>query len=84
MEDVKMISDMYGISSINFIKPGIGETTRVLLRRVPWKVIIDERYRTSAELEHIMQLAKEKNVAVEYVRLNNYKCCGIIKQMSDV
>ena len=55
-----------------------------MLRRVPWKVIIDERYRTSAELEHIMQLAKEKNVAVEYVRLNNYKCCGIIKQMSDV
>ena len=84
MKDVKIISDMYGIDNINFIKPGIGETTRVLLRRVPWKIIIDEKYRTSPELEHIRQLAREKNVEVEYSALNNYKCCGIIKQLSDV
>lgn len=25
--------------SINFVKPGVGETTRVLLRRVPWKIL---------------------------------------------
>lgn len=84
MKDVKIISDMYGIDDINFIKPGIGETTRVLLRRVPWKVLIDDRYRTSPELQHIRHLAGEKNVEVEYVRLNNYKCCGLIKQLSDV
>lgn len=84
MKDVEMISDMYGISNVNFIKPGIGETTRVLLRRVPWKIIIDERYGTSPELEHIRQLAREKNVEIEYVKLNNYKCCGLIKQLSDV
>lgn len=84
INDVKMLSDMYGIDNINFIKPGIGETTRVLLRRVPWRVVIDERYRKSEELDHIRQLAREKNVEVEYVRLNNYKCCGLIKQLSDV
>lgn len=32
----------YGISSVNFVKPGVGETTRVLLRRVPWKVLVRE------------------------------------------
>lgn len=84
MRDVEKLSNIYGINNINLIKPGIGETTRVLLRRIPWKVVVDDRYRTSRELEHIRQLAKEKNVEVEYVKLDNYKCCGLIKRMSDI
>ena len=84
MNDVRVLSEMYGIDNINYIKPGIGETTRVLLRRVPWKLIIDEGHRDSQELEHIRQLAAEKNVEIEYVRLKNYKCCGLIKQFSDI
>lgn len=55
-----------------------------LLRRVPWKVIIDERHSRSQELDHIRQLAIERNVDIEYERLNNYKCCGLIKQLSDI
>ena len=31
----------YDIKDINYIKPGIGEATRVLLRRVPWKLLIN-------------------------------------------
>ena len=84
MKDVKMLAKMYDINNINYIKPGIGETTRVLLRRVPWKIVMDERYKNSRELEHIRQLSAEKKVAIEYVHLNNYKCCGLIKQMADV
>ncbi len=84
MNDVRMLSEMYGIDNINYIKPGIGETIRVLLRRVPWKLIIDDGHRDSHELEHIRQLAAEKNVEIEYVRLENYKCCGLIKQFSDI
>lgn len=83
-DDVEMLSRKYRIESINYIKPGIGETTRVLLRRVPWKVIIDERCNQSQELDHIRQLAIERNVDIEYDRLNNYKCCGLIKQLSDI
>ena len=30
----------FGIRDINLIKPSIGEATRVLLRRVPWKVLV--------------------------------------------
>ena len=84
MSDVNDLASFYGINNINFIKPGIGETTRVLLRRVPWKVVIDERFDLSQELEHIKQLAKEKNVEIVYRHLNNYKCCGLIKQLSDI
>lgn len=75
---------MFDIRNINYIKPGIGETTRVLLRRVPWKVVIDERYKNARELDHIRQLSLEKNVGIEYVHLNNYKCCGLIKQLADI
>ncbi len=34
------ISEEYGIGDVNLVKPGVGETTRVLLRRVPWKILI--------------------------------------------
>lgn len=84
IEEVKRISEFYKIENVNYIKPGIGETTRVLLRRVPWKVLIDSRFKDSHELEHIVQLAREKNVDVEYTHLNNYRCCGLIKQLSDI
>jgi hypothetical protein len=85
-EVVRSIADEYRISDINFIKPGIGEATRVLLRRIPWKVIVNEKYASSVELNHIYQLAKEKNVSCEVSRadLGNYKVCGIIKKLSDV
>lgn len=82
--DILMLTKKYQIENASFIKPGIGETTRVLLRRVPWKVIIDKRYIENSELSHIIQLAKERNVGIELTNLENYKCCGVIKQLSDV
>lgn len=45
IDEVINIGKNFGIDDINLIKPGIGETTRVLLRRIPWKVLIDERYK---------------------------------------
>ena len=84
IEEIKKIVDTFNISDINFVKPGIGETTRVLLRRVPWKVLIDEKYKDDIALRHIIRLAEEKNVPVEYYPLVHYKCCGIIKKMADV
>lgn len=56
----------------------------MLLRRCPWKILISEDYKDSVELEHLIQLAKEKDVDIEYCHLNNYKCCGIIKNLADV
>ena len=82
--EVQNQAKKFCIEDINLIKPGIGETTRVLLRRVPWKVLIDERYRDDKELRHIIKLAKEKNSEIEYTGLNNYKCMGIIKKMKDI
>ena len=83
IDEVRRLAEKYHIDDINLIKPGIGETTRVLLRRVPWKVLIDKRYQNDLQLQHLERLASEKNVPVEYCTLSNYKCCGIIKKLAD-
>ncbi len=83
IDEVREIAKRFDIADINFIKPGIGETTRVLLRRVPWKVLIDHKYKGHPELSHIVRLAEEKNVPIEYYPLRHYKCCGIIKRLAD-
>lgn len=83
IDEVQEIAERFGITDINFIKPGIGEATRVLLRRVPWKVLIDERHKGKKELRHLVKLAEEKNVPVEYYPMRHYKCCGIIKKLAD-
>jgi len=83
IDEVKSIAEHFSIDDINLIKPGIGETTRVLLRRVPWIVLIDEKYKGADELAHIVRLAEEKNVPIEYYPLTHYKTCGIIKKLAD-
>lgn len=82
---VRKIQEVYKIDNVNLVKPGIGETTRVLLRRVPWKILINQEYEGADELAHIKQLAKEKGVPIEIskVSLGNYKVCGIIKKIAD-
>lgn len=84
MEEAAKIAKDFKVDDINFIKPGIGETTRVLLRRVPWKILIDPRYEANQELAHIVRLAQEKNVPILYYAMLHYKCCGIIKKMTDI
>jgi hypothetical protein len=51
---------------------------------VPWKILIREEDKNNPMLEHILRLADEKNVNVEYFPLKNYMACGIIKKMADV
>ena len=84
IDEVRKIAGEYGIDNINLIKPGIGEATRVLLRRVPWRILIDERYKGDPQLGHLVRLAEEKNVPIQYYPMKHYKCCGIIKKMSDI
>lgn len=83
LEEVKTLAEGFHIPDINLIKPGIGETTRVLLRRVPWKVLIREEDKNDPLLLHLYRLAEEKQVPIEYYPLRNYKCCGIIKKLAD-
>lgn len=82
-EEVKSICDEFDISDINLVKPSIGEATRVLLRRVPFKVLVHS-LDDNKHLGHLYQLAKEKNVPLEIYPLKHYRACGIIREMGDV
>ncbi|MFD7715409.1 phosphoribosyltransferase [Streptomyces sp. NPDC059814] len=73
---VERISEEYGIHDVNLVKPGVGETTRVLLRRVPWKILAKRG--AGADLEHIRLLARQRGVPVEEVDALPYTCVGLI------
>ncbi|WPP41866.1 cysteine protease StiP family protein [Paenibacillus hunanensis] len=77
MEDIRSIQEQFGLNDINLIKPGVGETTRVLLRRVPWKILIDRE--DNPHLQHILHLARERGADIEIKPDMTYACCGIIK-----
>lgn len=81
-KDVLKIKQKYNIKDSNFIKPGIGETTRVLLRRIPDKILVKDI--NDKDLKHIFILAEEKNVKVVEMDLKAYRCCGIIKDLKDI
>lgn len=73
---VERISEEYGIHDVNLVKPGVGETTRVLLRRVPWKILA--RTGAGADLDHVRLLAGQRGVPVEEVDGLPYTCVGLI------
>jgi hypothetical protein len=79
LNTIKQLQDTFHLPDINLIKPGVGETTRVLLRRVPWKILIDNK--ENPNLQHILLLAKDRGVAVEEFTGMSYSCCGLIKTM---
>lgn len=77
MKEVTAIGEAFGLEDINFIKPGVGETTRVILRRIPWKILVNDF--NNPNLKHLLLLARDRGVDVEEYKDMNYSCCGLIK-----
>ncbi|MCT1604109.1 phosphoribosyltransferase [Dermacoccus nishinomiyaensis] len=73
---VEKLADEFGIGSVNLVKPGVGETTRVLLRRVPWKILVAPG--AGADLRHIEALAAARGVPTEEYPGLDYSCVGLI------
>jgi adenine/guanine phosphoribosyltransferase-like PRPP-binding protein len=78
---IEAIRAEYGIESVNFVKPGVGETTRVLLRRVPWRILVREA--NHPDHEHLRLLAAQRNVPVDVRPDLPYSCVGLIRRMSN-
>lgn len=81
MDEVRTLAAAFGVQDLHFIKPGIGEATRVLLRRVPDMVLVAQGA-PPRHVAHLIQLAAEKRVPVVYHPLRRYKACGIIKTLA--
>ncbi len=83
IDEIKDIAKDFGLTDISKIKPGVGETTRVLLRRIPYCVLV----RNMSDINnfaHIKRLCEEKNIPIQEYPLQMYNVCGIIKTLSDV
>ena len=71
----------YGVQDVNLIKPGIGEATRVLLRRVPRLLV--QRQTGSPDVAHLEVLAEEKQVPVAIDPDLPYHAVSLIRSASD-
>ncbi|MCW2602295.1 MAG: ATP/GTP-binding protein, partial [Pseudonocardiales bacterium] len=78
---VEEICVRYGIDEPTLVKPGIGESTRVLLRRVPWRVLVRASEDGEVQddgLRHVLLLARDRGVPIEQVPGLPYRCVGLI------
>ena len=71
----------YDIADVNLIKPGIGEATRVLLRRVPRLLVL--RRPGTPSVRHLEVLAEEKQVPVAVDPALPYHAVSLIRSASD-
>lgn len=78
-DQVEQIAKEFNIDDLNLIKPSLGEATRVLLRRKPWKLLIKDLHHP--KVKHLLLLAKEKEVEIVHYPSMNYLACGIIKKI---
>lgn len=77
MRVVKELSEEFGVDNMHLIKPSVGETTRVLLRRVPWKIVYNPERKDF--LGHVFKLAEDRGVELVPRDGLPYSCVGIIK-----
>ena len=71
----------HGIVDVNLVKPGIGEATRVLLRRVPRLLIL--RDPDALDVAHLKVLATEKSVPLMVDADLPYQAVSLIRSALD-
>jgi hypothetical protein len=69
----------YNFNNRNFIKPGVGESTRVLLRRIPKEIWIKDI--NDVSLKHIVFLAKNKNIPLHINSELSYNAIAVIDEV---
>ncbi|MBI2808441.1 MAG: cysteine protease StiP family protein [Planctomycetes bacterium] len=69
----------FGVRDIHHVKPGVGEATRVLLRRVPDRLLLRDPSR--ADVAHLLLLAREKNTPIVIDPALPYTAAALIKEM---
>jgi len=72
---------MHQITDVNLIKPGIGEATRVLLRRTPRLLIL--RDPEAIDVAHLKVLASEKLVSIIVDKKLPYQAVALIRSVVD-
>jgi hypothetical protein len=71
----------YRLRSVHHIKPGIGESTRVLLRRVPDRLLL--RDPDAGDVAHLLVLAEEKHVPIDIEPTLPYQAVALIREVAE-
>ena len=77
---LQQLMENYHYPNMNYIKPGVNEATRVMLRRYPEKLFIQNMY--DSNVQHLVQLANEKNIEIEVVSDMPYRAVALIKAVA--
>lgn len=75
---IDKIAKEFNVSDKNKIKLSIGETSRVLLRRIPKYLLIKNV--NNPDIKHLLFMAKEKNVKIIHYDKTDYEVISIIKE----
>jgi hypothetical protein len=73
------LAKQYSISHINYIKPGIGEATRVLLRREAQHLLL--RDLNAQATQHLRWLAESKSIPITVYSDLPYQAVALIKEI---
>jgi hypothetical protein len=67
----------HAITDVNLVKPGVAEATRVLLRRVPDRLIVRDPH--APDLQHLLVLAEARAVRVEVDPTLPFQAAALIR-----
>jgi len=73
------VRERFGVRLSQHVKPGIGEATRVLLRRVPGCLLV--RDASAAEVAHLLVLARRKRVPIVTEPALPYRAAALIREL---
>jgi hypothetical protein len=76
LDTVRRVQAEFGLQSWHLVKASVGETTRVLQRRLPWQILVRPDRR--AALGHVLLLAAERDVPVVDYPDMPYSCIGLV------
>ena len=79
LAEVERLQAQFGLPSVHLVKPGVGEATRVLIRRLPWKLLVHPD--RLDRLEHLLVLAGERDVPVIEHADMSYSCVGLVRPL---
>jgi Phosphoribosyl transferase (PRTase)/PELOTA RNA binding domain len=77
---IDTLKHTYLIQDVNLIKCGIGEATRVLLRRIPDVLLLKDLH--APQTRHLVLLATEKNIPICHIPTMPYQATAIIAAYS--
>lgn len=76
------VMQRYSVASPHHVKPGIGEATRVLLRRHAERLLLRDAHADT--VRHLRWLAEQKQVAIEHCPALPYHAVALIKTVRRV